>query len=49
MWRETPCDYKKAPIYSVENDLPAPPFIIRGSSGSVAFGQEFVDSNQIYK
>ena len=30
LWRETPCQYKSCPVYSVENDLPAPPFIYQG-------------------
>ena len=24
-WAQTPCDYKKCAVYSVENDLPSPP------------------------
>ncbi|KAK2182434.1 hypothetical protein NP493_354g03011 [Ridgeia piscesae] len=28
-WRLTPCAYKKCAIYSVENELPAPPFIFQ--------------------
>ena len=34
LWRLTPCNYKKCAIYSVENELPAPPFIFRGFFGS---------------
>ncbi|ELU03144.1 hypothetical protein CAPTEDRAFT_112206, partial [Capitella teleta] len=30
IWRETPCFYKKCPVYSVKNDLPAPPFFYLG-------------------
>ena len=26
-WRESPCPFKKCAVYSVENNLPAPPFI----------------------
>ena len=26
-WRESPCPFKKCAVYSVENSLPAPPFI----------------------
>ncbi|KAI0221391.1 Sialate O-acetylesterase [Lamellibrachia satsuma] len=32
-WRLTPCAYKKCAIYSVENELPAPPFIFQGFFG----------------
>ncbi len=28
VWRTSPCPYKKCAIYSVENELPAPPFVI---------------------
>ncbi|XP_076077111.1 sialate O-acetylesterase-like [Mytilus galloprovincialis] len=26
-WRESPCPFKKCAVYSIENNLPAPPFI----------------------
>lgn len=26
-WRESPCSFKKCAVYSIENNLPAPPFI----------------------
>ena len=34
LWRLTPCNYMKCAIYSVENELPAPPFIFREFFGS---------------
>lgn len=30
LWRESPCQLLQCPLYSVENDLPAPPFIYHG-------------------
>lgn len=33
-WRESPCPYKQCAVYSKENDLPAPPFVINGLIGS---------------
>ena len=38
-WRETPCAYKNASVYSVENDLPAPPFIERRLLGPVSYAE----------
>ena len=26
-WRETPCPYKKCAVYSVDGELPAPPYM----------------------
>ncbi|ELU18602.1 hypothetical protein CAPTEDRAFT_144081, partial [Capitella teleta] len=45
IWRETPCIYKQCPVYSVTNELPAPPFVYQGvmadfrdiSTSSVSF------------
>ena len=31
LFRTTPCEYKKCPIYSVLNELPALPFVIIGN------------------
>ena len=33
LWRESPCPYKQAAVYSIENDLPSGPFIYRGYIG----------------
>jgi len=30
LWRESPCALENCPVYSVENSLPAPPFIFNG-------------------
>ena len=30
IWRESPCPYKKCAVYSVDNELPAPPLIYNG-------------------
>lgn len=30
LWRESPCALEDCPVYSTENDLPAPPFIFNG-------------------
>ena len=34
IWRETPCEYKSCPLYTVENDLPAAPYYSTGLIGS---------------
>ncbi|XP_013395194.1 sialate O-acetylesterase [Lingula anatina] len=34
-WRETPCEFLACPIYSVENGLPAPPYVTVGIIGYV--------------
>ena len=31
LFRNTPCSYKRCAVYSVENDLPALPFVIMGN------------------
>lgn len=35
-WRESPCPYKLCSVYSVENSLPVPPFIMNGIFGNSA-------------
>ncbi len=30
IWRESPCDLEECAVYSVENDLPAPPYKYEG-------------------
>ncbi|KAK3611040.1 hypothetical protein CHS0354_017466 [Potamilus streckersoni] len=32
-WRESPCDFKNCAVYSKENSLPAPPYIMIGLIG----------------
>lgn len=33
LWRESPCSLKKCAVYSVENNLPVPPFVTKGLIG----------------
>ena len=31
LWRESPCSLEQCPIYSVQNDLPAVPYLYNGA------------------
>ena len=36
VWGESPCDLESCFVYSVENDLPAPPYVYKGDlSGQI--------------
>ena len=39
LWKDAPCEYKKCAIYSVENELPGPPFISVGICNEPDYGK----------
>ena len=43
-WRESPCEFKQCALYSMENDLPAPPFIDLGLIGG---GPQYADHSKL--